>query len=135
MSRGINKTISIGNLTADPETRQLPSGDAVTNIRLAMSDSYKKDGELVDATEFVNVVFFKRQAEVAAQYLKKGSKIYVEGQLKTRQWEKDGQKRYSTEIVAREMQMLDSKGGTQSSTGSPTPQQSQPENFEEDIPF
>ena len=133
---GVNKAIIVGNLGNDPETRSLPNGDAVTNISVATSESWKDaSGNKQERTEWHNIVFFKRLGEIAAQYLVKGSTIYVEGQLRTSNWEKDGQKHYKTEIIGREMQMLDSKGGAQSSTSSPTPQQSQPENFEEDIPF
>lgn len=147
MSRGINKTISIGNLCADPETRYLPSGAAVTNIRIAMNNSYKdkNTGQQVDKAEYMAVVFFNKLAEVVAQYLHKGSKIYVEGSLRTRQWEKDGQKHYTTEIVASELQMLDSAssaGGRAASNGSDSRPQESPatgsagDEFEEDdIPF
>lgn len=133
---GVNKVIVVGNLGNDPETRSLPNGDAVTNISVATSESWKDStGNKQERTEWHNIVFFKRLAEISAQYLVKGSKIYVEGQLRTSNWEKDGQKRYKTEIVGREMQMLDSKSGTQSSINSPKPHQSQPEKFEEDVPF
>ena len=128
---GVNKVIVVGNLGNDPETRSLPNGDAVTNISVATSESWKDStGNKQERTEWHNIVFFKRLAEISAQYLVKGSKIYVEGQLRTSNWEKDGQKRYKTEIVGREMQMLDSKSGTQSSINSP-----KPEKFEEDVPF
>lgn len=107
----VNKWIGIGNLGADPETRYLPSGDAVTNIRIACTDRYKDkaSGEWKEATEWVRIAFFGKLAEIAGQYLKKGSQVYIEGRLKTRQWEKDGQKQYSTEIVAEQMQMLGGK--------------------------
>jgi single-strand DNA-binding protein len=113
MARGINKVILVGNLGNDPETRYMPDGGAVTNITVATSQGWKdKDsGEQRERTEWHRVVFFRRLAEIAGEYLKKGSKVYVEGQLRTRQWEKDGQKHYTTEIVASEMQMLDSRGG------------------------
>ena len=114
MARGINKCIFIGNLARDPETKSMPSGDAVTNITVACGDSYKNKttGEIVDNTEFVRVVMFKRLAEIAGQYLKKGSKVYIEGRLQTRKWQaQDGTDRYSTEIVANDLQMLDSKPG------------------------
>ena len=112
MARGINKVILVGNLGNDPEKRALPNGNAVTNISVATSESWKdrESGQTTDRTEWHRVVFFNRLAEVAAQYLTKGSKVYIEGQLRTRQWDKDGQKHYSTEIIAREMQMLDSRG-------------------------
>ena len=113
MSRGVNKWIGIGNCCADPEQRALPSGVAVTNITVACNDSYKdkQTGQQVDNTEFVRIVFFNKLAEIAGQYLKKGSKVYVEGKLKTRKYQDKttGQDRYSTEIVASELQMLDSR--------------------------
>lgn len=112
MARGINKTISIGNLCADPESRAMPNGNAVTNVRIAMNESYKdkNTGQVVERVEYMSVVFFNRLAEIAAQYLKKGSKIYVEGSLRTRKYQaQDGSDRWSTEIVASEMQMLDGK--------------------------
>lgn len=113
-SRGVNKVILIGNLGADPETRYLPSGGAVTNVNLATSDQWKdkQTGQPQERTEWHRVVFFNRLAEIAGEYLKKGSKVYVEGSLRTRKWQgQDGQDRYTTEIVASEMQMLDSRGG------------------------
>lgn len=140
MSRGINKTISIGNLCADPETRYLPSGAAVTNIRIAMSNSYKdkNTGQQVDKAEYIAVVFFNKLAEVVAQYLRKGSKVYIEGSLRTRQWEKDGQKHYTTEIVASELQMLDSKQGGNAEQSRAQESNSAPDaEFDDslDIPF
>ncbi len=114
MARGINKVILIGNLGADPETRFMPSGGAVTKIRLATSESWKdrNTGESQERTEWHRVVFFGRLGEIAGEYLKKGSKVYVEGSLRTRKWQdQGGQDRYTTEIVANEMQMLDSRGG------------------------
>lgn len=113
-SRGVNKVILIGNLGQDPESRAMPSGKAVTNLRLATSETWrdKQTGENKEATEWHTVVMFDRLAEIAKDYLRKGSKIYIEGRLRTRKWQdKAGQDRYSTEIVANEMQMLDSKGG------------------------
>lgn len=112
MARGVNKVILIGNLGQDPETRYLPSGGAVTNVSLATTESWRdrESGEQRDRTEWHRIVFFRRLAEIAGEYLKKGSKVYIEGQLQTRQWERDGQKHYTTEIVASEMQMLDSRG-------------------------
>ena len=113
-SRGINKAILIGNLGADPETRYTAGGTAVTNVNLATSDSWrdKSSGEMQERTEWHRVVFFARLAEVAGEYLRKGSKVYVEGRIQTRKWQnKEGQDVYTTEIVANEMQMLDSKGG------------------------
>jgi len=114
MARGVNKVILIGNLGKDPEVRYSPNGGAVTTITLATSESWKdkNTGEQVDKTEWHRVVFFRRLAEVAGEYLKKGSKVFIEGKLQTRKWQdQNGQDRYTTEIVANEMQMLDSKGG------------------------
>ena len=114
MARGINKVILIGNLGKDPEVRYSANGGAIANITLATSESWKdkNSGEQVDKTEWHRVVFFRRLAEIAGEYLKKGSKVYIEGKLQTRKWQdKDGQDRWTTEIVANEMQMLDSKGG------------------------
>ncbi|MCG1043406.1 single-stranded DNA-binding protein [Mycetohabitans sp. B8] len=111
----VNKVILVGNLGADPETRYLPSGDAVTNIRLATTDRYKDkaSGEFKELTEWHRVVFFGRLAEIAAEYLKKGSPVYVEGRIRTRKWQdQSGQDRYSTEIVADSMQMLGGRGGS-----------------------
>jgi single-strand DNA-binding protein len=114
MARGINKVIIVGNCGQDPETRYMPSGGAVTNLSLATSESWKdkNTGEQQERTEWHRVVFFNRLAEIVEQYVKKGSKIYIEGSLRTRKWQgQDGQDRYTTEIVASEMQMLDSRGG------------------------
>ena len=112
MARGVNKVILVGNLGRDPETRYLPSGGAVTNVSVATTKQWKdrQSGENRDRTEWHRVVFFDRLAEIAGEYLKKGSKVYIEGELRTRDWERDGQKHYTTEIVAGEMQMLDSRG-------------------------
>ena len=110
----VNKVILVGNLGADPETRYMPSGDAITNIRIATTDRWKDkaSGEMKEATEWHRIAFFGRLAEVAGQYLKKGSQVYVEGRIRTRKWQdKEGQDRYSTEIVANEMQMLGGRGG------------------------
>lgn len=149
-SRGINKVILIGNLGADPETRYMPSGGAVTNVRLATSETWKdrNTGENQERTEWHRVVFFNRLAEIAGEYLRKGSKVYVEGALRTRKWQgQDGQDRYSTEIVANEMQMLDSRGGSAEFASKPRPEDQRPatpeqaappmpdEGFEDDIPF
>jgi len=125
MARGINKVILVGNLGQDPETRYMPSGGAVTNLSIATSESWKdkETGEQKERTEWHRVVFFGRLAEIAGEYLKKGSKVYVEGQLRTRKWEKDGLERYSTEIVAKEMQMLDSRGSADNAPSHPAPQQ------------
>jgi single-strand DNA-binding protein len=114
MARGINKVILVGNLGQDPETRAMPSGKAVTNVRIATSDSWrdKQTGEQKEQTEWHTVVFFDRLAEIAAEYLRKGSQVYVEGRLRTRKWQdKSGNDRYSTEIIANEMQMLGGRGG------------------------
>lgn len=112
-SRGVNKVILIGNLGRDPETRYMPSGGAVTNVTVATSETWKdkQSGENQERTEWHKVVFFNKLAEIAGQYLKKGSKVYVEGSLRTRSYDKDGQKHYATEIVADQMQMLDGRGG------------------------
>ena len=117
MARGVNKVILIGNLGRDPEVRYSPNGGAIANITLATSESWKdkNTGEQVDKTEWHRVVFFRRLAEIVGEYLKKGSKGYIEGKLQTRKWQdKDGNDRYTTEVVANEMQMLDSRGGSTS---------------------
>lgn len=113
-SRGINKVILIGNLGTDPETRYMPSGGAVTNVTVATNESWKdkQTGQTQDRTEWHKVVMFNRLAEIAGEYLKKGSKVYIEGSLRTRKWQdKNGQDRWTTEIVASELQMLDSRTG------------------------
>lgn len=134
MGKGINKVIIVGNLGNEPETKQLPSGGTVTNISVATSESWKdkNTGEKQERTEWHKIVFFNRLAEIAGEYLSKGSKVYVEGALRTRKWQDNqGQDRYTTEIVGSEMQMLDSKGASQ---GSPAP--AQEEGFaKDDIPF
>ena len=155
MARGINKVILIGNLGADPESRALPSGSAVTNIRVATSEGWKdkNTGELQERTEWHRVVLYNRLGEIAAQYLRKGSKVYIEGSLRTNKWQaQDGSERYTTEIVARELQMLDSRGGGDTAfapqaQAAPQPRQQNaapaannpaPENggfVEDDIPF
>ncbi len=111
-SRGVNKVILVGNVGKDPETRYLPSGGAVTNLALATSETWKdkNTGQPQEKTEWHRVVFFNRLAEIVNEYVRKGSKLYVEGSLRTRSWEQDGITRYATEIVANEMQMLDSRG-------------------------
>jgi single-strand DNA-binding protein len=113
MARGVNKVILIGNLGKDPEVRYFPSGDAVANATLATTETWKdkQSGEQKEATEWHNLVFPGKLGEIAGKYLKKGSKVYVEGSLRTRSWEKDGIKRYTTEIRVGEMQMLDGKPG------------------------
>jgi single-strand DNA-binding protein len=121
MARGVNKVILVGNLGQDPETRYMPSGGAVTNVTVATSETWKdkQSGQAQERTEWHRVVFFNRLAEIAGEYLKKGSKVYVEGSLRTRKWQdKDGQDKYTTEIVAAEMQMLDSRGGADMGSGS-----------------
>lgn len=113
MARGINKVILVGNLGADPEMRYMPSGGAVANLSVATSDTWKdkQTGQAQERTEWHRVIFFNRLAEICGEYLRKGSKIYVEGRLQTRKWQdKNGVDRYTTEIVASEMQMLDSRG-------------------------
>ena len=113
MARGINKVILIGNLGRDPETRYAQGGSAVTNFSVATSESWRdrNTNEQQERTEWHNVVCFARLAEIAGEYLRKGSKVYIEGSLRTSSWEQDGQKRYRTEVMARELQMLDSRGG------------------------
>jgi single-strand DNA-binding protein len=161
MARGINKVILVGNLGRDPETRYTQGGSAVTQFSVATSDSWrdKTTGEQQDRTEWHNVVCFARLAEIAGEYLRKGSKVYIEGSLRTSSWEKEGQKRYKTEIMARELQMLDSRGGggggdsfdgpsgapsqfssDQGASGPPpatenAPTLSDDTDFEDDIPF
>jgi single-strand DNA-binding protein len=151
-SRGINKVILVGNVGGDPEVRYMPSGSAVVNLTLATSESWKdkSTGENVEKTEWHRVVFFNRLAEIVGEYVRKGSKLYVEGRLQTRSWEQDGAKRYATEIVANEMQMLDSRGAGQGSSdfgqapaqaSSQASAQAEPQqppdfdNFDDDIPF
>jgi single-strand DNA-binding protein len=120
----VNKVILVGNLGKDPETRYMPNGDAVTNVVIATSESWKdkNSGEKKEATEWHRVVFFRKLAEIASQYLRKGSQVYIEGALKTRKWQnKDGQDQYTTEIVADEMRMLGSKGDRPSNDGGQGP--------------
>jgi single-strand DNA-binding protein len=114
MARGVNKVILVGNLGADPETRAMPSGTTVANIRIATSESWKdkQTGEQQERTEWHRVAVFGRLGEIAAEYLRKGSQVYIEGSIRTRKWQdKEGKERFSTEIVANEMQMLGSRGG------------------------
>lgn len=164
-TRGVNKVILVGNLGQDPETRYMPSGGAVTNISIATSESWKdkQTGQNQERTEWHRVAFFGRLAEIAGEYLRKGSKVYVEGSLRTRKWQdQQGQDRYSTEIVASEMQMLDARGAgegqgygggggydalapqqhqPQAPRQAPAPQQAPPsappsmDSFDDDIPF
>ena len=142
MARGINKVIVLGNLGADPDARYMPNGNAVTNISVATTDSWKdkESGERQEKTEWHRVVFFGRLAEIASEYLKKGSQVYVEGRLKTRKWEdKEGNDRWTTEIVANEMQMLGERISSSSNTDSfSAPKRSGSEasdDFDDDIPF
>lgn len=143
MARGINKVILIGNLGKDPETRFTPDGLAICNLTLATTESWKdrKTGEQQERTEWHRVVMYARLAEIASEYLHKGSKIYIEGKLRTSKWQdKSGNDRYTTEVMANELQMLDSRG---SNTGGGAPAQrttqKQPEpaaeTFDDDIPF
>ena len=122
MARGVNKVILIGNLGRDPEVRYTPSGLAIANVTIATSESWKdkQSGEMQERTEWHRIVFYQRLAEIAGEYLRKGSKVYIEGRLQTRKWQdkNTGQDRYTTEIIADNMQMLDSKG---SSSISPSP--------------
>jgi single-strand DNA-binding protein len=120
MARGINKVILIGHLGADPETRAMPSGSSVANLRIATTESWrdKQSGEQQERTEWHRVALFGRLAEIAGEYLRKGSQVYIEGSLRTRKWQdKQGNERYSTEVVANDMQMLGGRGG--SAAGSP----------------
>lgn len=146
---GVNKVILVGNLGKDPETRYMPSGGAVTNITVATSETWKdkNTGEKKEQTEWHRVTFFNRLAEIAAEYLKKGSKVYIEGSLQTRKWQdKSGQDRYTTDIKASTMQMLDSRGGgsadfSPASSGSsnfssaPAQPAAPVDDFDDDIPF
>lgn len=144
MARGINKVIVVGNLGADPDTRAMPSGNQVTNISVATSESWndKVTGDKQERTEWHRVVFYGRLAEIAGDYLKKGSQVYVEGKLQTRKWEdKEGKERWTTEIIANQMQMLGERmsQGT-SNQGNVTKQNTSSnefvdEEFDDDIPF
>lgn len=150
MARGVNKVILIGNLGSDPEVRYTPSGSAVANVNLATSETWrdKQTGELQDRTEWHRIVFFNRLAEIVGEYLRKGSKIYVEGSLRTRKWvDKNGVERHTTEIIANEMHILDSRSGGANASHSaehapqadhhhaePAPAMAVAE-FEDDIPF
>ena len=134
MARGVNKVILVGNLGGDPEVRYMPNGNAVTNVTIATSDSWKdkQTGQQQERTERHRVVFFNRLAEIAGEYMRKGGKVYVEGALRTRKWQdQSGADRYTTEIVASEMQLLDSRGAgdggyQQPQQGGYAPQQSAP---------
>lgn len=146
-TKGVNKVILIGNLGVDPETRYMPSGAAVTTIRIATSESWKdkNTGQPVEQTEWHRVVFFNRLAEIAGEYLKKGSRVYLEGKLVTRKWQdKDGKDQYSTEVHANEIQLLDRANGSHA-PGSDAPQPAQQnmpaspsrpmDDFDDDIPL
>jgi single-strand DNA-binding protein len=152
MARGVNKVILIGHLGADPETKSMPSGMSVANLSLATSESYKdkQTNEWQERTEWHRVALFGRLAEIAGEYLRKGSQVYIEGRLRTRKWQdKQGNDRYSTEIVANEMQMLGGRGGAAGGAGAsaearparsaaPEPAASGGERdteFDDDIPF
>lgn len=153
MSRGINKVILVGRLGQDPETRYMPNGKAVTNISVATSEGWtdRQTGDKQERTEWHTVVMFEKLAEIAAEYLRKGAQVYIEGSLRTRKWQdKEGKDRYTTEIIAREMQMLGGKSGDREHSGeraasTPTPstkptgnnnQTSSSEyDFDDDIPF
>jgi single-strand DNA-binding protein len=144
MARGVNKVILVGNLGADPEVKYMPNGNAVANVTVATSESWKdkQSGEQKDKTEWHRVVFFRRLAEIAGEYLKKGSQIYIEGKLQTRKWQdKNGNDRYTTEIIANEMQMLGSRGGGSADFGAASSSAAAPapaavvDEFDDDIPF
>ena len=145
MARGVNKVILVGNLGKDPEVRYMPNGNAVANITLATSESWKDKttGEQQEKTEWHRVVMFRRLGEIAGEYLKKGSQVYIEGKLQTRKWQDNsGNDRYTTEIVANEMQMLGSRGGSASFSGdsapaaaSAAPAPAAAGDFDDDIPF
>lgn len=147
MARGVNKVILVGNLGQDPETRYMPSGGAVTNLRIATSESWKdkQTGEQQERTEWHSIAMFGRLAEIAAEYLRKGSQVYIEGKLRTRKWQdKSGNDRYTTEVIADEMQMLGSRGGAgapasgggqQRPAAAPAQQPAAVSDFDDDIPF
>ena len=144
MARGINKVILVGNLGADPETRYMPSGSAVTNLSIATSEQWKdkQSGDQKERTEWHKVAMFNRLAEIAAEYLRKGSQVYIEGKLRTRKWQdRDGNDRWTTEIIADEMQMLGGRGGggsapmSSGSGPSSAPPQPPADDFDDDIPF
>jgi single-strand DNA-binding protein len=143
----VNKVILIGNLGRDPEVRYMPNGEAVCNFSIATTDSWKdKSGERQEKTEWHNIVIYRKLAEIAGEYLEKGRPVYIEGRLQTRKWEKDGVTRYSTEIIADQMQMLGTRASNDSSDDdyNQEPQENAPkaakpapsiDDFEEDIPF
>ena len=122
MARGINKVILVGNLGADPDTRYMPSGKAVTNIRLATSESWKdkQTGDMQERTEWHSIVMYDKLGEIAAEYLRKGSQVYIEGKIRTRKWQdKEGKDRYTTEVIADQMQMLGGRGGGGGASSEP----------------
>jgi single-strand DNA-binding protein len=154
MARGVNKVILIGNLGADPESRSMPSGMNVANIRIATSESWKdkQTGEQKERTEWHSVALFGRLGEIATEYLRKGSQVYIEGALRTRKWQdKDGRDRYTTEVIASEMQMMGGRGGGGASGGASGGGESRerasapealpagggggPSDFDDDVPF
>ncbi len=148
MARGVNKVIIVGNLGGDPDTKYMPSGSAVTNLTVATNESWKdkQTGEQKDRTEWHKVAMFGRLAEIAAEYLRKGSQVYIEGKLRTRKWtDKQGNDRYTTEIIADEMQMLGGRGGGGAPAMGGPPTSSAPpqgssgpaggDDFDDDIPF
>lgn len=147
MAKGsVNKVILIGNLGRDPEVRYTPNGLAVANITIATTESWKdkQSGENQERTEWHRIVFYSRLAEIAGEYLRKGSKVFIEGRLQTRKWQdKNGQDRYTTEVIADSMQMLDSKGGNHTAQETPAaektsnemPQSEPMDSFDDDIPF
>lgn len=146
MARGVNKVILVGHLGDDPEVKYMPSGSAVANVSVATTEAWKdkNTGEKQERTEWHRVTFYARLAEIAGEYLKKGSQVYIEGRLQTRKWQaKDGSDRYTTEIVASDMQMLGSgsgagrtadRGSQASAHGGGSPEQAAPD-FEDDIPW
>lgn len=158
MARGVNKVILVGNVGSDPDVRYLPNGNAATNITIATSETWKdkQSGQKQERTEWHRVVMFNRLGEIAGEYLRKGSKVYIEGSLRTRKWQgQDGQDRYTTEIAASEMQMLDGRNTQQVGDQQPAPQNNQqrtsrtsngtkpslstqeppPDDFDDDVPF
>jgi single-strand DNA-binding protein len=139
---GVNKVIIVGTLGQDPELKFMNNGNAVVNFSVATSEKWKdkNTGEKKELTEWHRACIFGKLAEIAGQYLKKGSKVYLEGKLQTRKWEKDGQDRYTTEIIANQMQMLDSKGqqdsgGFQSNSDTPAPKPQGGDDFDDSVPF
>lgn len=133
----MQKVTAIGNLGRDPETRYTQGGTAVTNWSIAVSEKWKdkQSGEMREETEWINCVAFNRLAEIAAEYLRKGSKVYIEGKMKTRMWEQDGIKRYKTEINVRELEMLSKKTESGGFSNSQPPAMPAAEDFDDDIPF